>query len=128
MKPLRVLGALGAMVLLCAPAAFASRPARQAEQTAVTRVTKTYIDTSDCCTVITGIKVYSVRISTVNPRWARVKLDGYNQNHELVGVVFAVLHRGNLTGRWSVRGFGSDGGLGCDMPLPVRRDLGESCS
>jgi hypothetical protein len=126
MKPLRFAALIGVAALLMAPSAVTSRPARPLERANLIRVTTIYVDTSDCCAVITRIKISSVRVSTVDPRWATVALFGYNQKHENVGKVFAVLHKGNLTGRWSVRAFGTDA-LGCDMPLRVRRDLGEDC-
>jgi hypothetical protein len=49
-----------------------------------------------------------------------ITLDGYNQRHQLVGTVFATLYRGNLTGHWHVRSFGSsDIEARCRQPCVV---------
>jgi len=62
----------------------------------------------------------------VNRRWAIVYLNGYDESGSEVGAVDATLHKGNLTGKWSVRNFGT-GGQGCGVPMLVRRDLRLTC-
>ena len=120
---------LGVMLLTAAcitASAQASRAPRPAERTAIVRATRIYVDTSNCCAVISRIKVYGIRVSTVNPRWARIDFDGYDESGQEVGGVGAILHKGILTGRWSVRSFGTSH-LGCDIPLRVRKDLRTGC-
>jgi hypothetical protein len=111
---------------LGAASAQASRAPRPAERAAIVRVTRIYVDTSSCCAVMSRIKVDGLRISTVNSRWARIDIDGYDESGQEVGAASAALHKGNLTGRWSVRSFGTSH-LGCGMPLAVRRDLRTGC-
>jgi hypothetical protein len=52
------------------------------------------VDTSDCCAVISRIKILGVRVSTVDRRWAYVDIDGYDESGSEVGGATAVLHRG----------------------------------
>jgi hypothetical protein len=117
---------LGVIALTVTPSVQAARAPRSAERAAILAATRTYIDTSNCCAIITRIKVYSVRVSTVDPRWALLHLNGYDASGHNVGAVSAALHKGNLTNRWAVRNFGTSD-LGCDMPRRVQRDLGEDC-
>jgi hypothetical protein len=112
--------------LVLADLAAGSRPPRAAERAAIIGATKRYIDTSDCCAVISRIKVRGIRVSTVDQRWAVIHIDGYDQSGRPVGPATAVLHRGYLTNRWRVRDFGTSH-VGCEMPRRVRRDLRQGC-
>jgi hypothetical protein len=112
---------------MLAGVAHASRPPTRVERAAIVRATKTYVDTSNCCAVMSRIKFLRVRVSTVNRRWAFVGLRGYDESGADVGFAGVVLHKGNLTGRWSVRAFGTSE-LGCVMPVAVRRDLQVACA
>ena len=114
------------VVMTSAAAAQAFRRPTASERAAIIRTVRVYVDTSDCCAVISRIKVYGIRVSTVNRRWAMIYMNGYDESGQEVGQVNAALHKGLLTGRWSVRNFGT-GGLGCGMPLAVRRDLRVTC-
>jgi hypothetical protein len=113
------------MAVLATEATAARSPTR-AERVQLVRATRIYVDSSDCCAVISRIKILGVRVSTVDRRWAYVDIDGYDESGTEVGGATAVLHRGYLTGRWSVRSFGTSH-LGCVMPVRVRRDLRISC-
>jgi hypothetical protein len=112
------------MIVLAA--AEAARQPTRAERTQLIRATRAYVDGSDCCAVMSRIKILRVRVSTVDRRWAYVDIDGYDESGTEVGGARAVLHRGYLTGRWSVRSFGTSH-LGCVMPVRVRRDLHITC-
>jgi hypothetical protein len=79
--------------------AAAARKPTLAERTAIIRVTKSHIDTSDCCAVISRIKILNIRVSTVSPRWAAISFDGFDEAGQDVGAATATLHKGSLTGR-----------------------------
>jgi hypothetical protein len=117
---------MAVIVMASAATAEAFRRPTPSERVAIMKTVRVYVDTSDCCAVISRIKVLGIRVSTVNRRWAMVYLDGYDESGREVGAVDATLHKGNLTGRWSVRNFGT-GGQGCGVPLAVRRDLRITC-
>jgi hypothetical protein len=107
-------------------ASLDARAPTLSERLRLVQVVRTYLDTSDCCAVIRRIKIMRVRVSTVDTRWAEVDLEAWVQNGTDIGVAAAVLHRGFLTGKWSVRYFGSDGVV-CAAPPSVRRDLNLTC-
>jgi hypothetical protein len=107
-------------------AALDARAPTVPERLRLVRVVRTYVDSSDCCAVIRRIKVTRVRVSTADTRWAEVDLEAWDQSGIDIGAAAAVLHRGFLTGKWSVRYFGSDGDV-CAAPLRVRRDLDLTC-
>jgi hypothetical protein len=109
-----------------AAAALNARAPTPSERLRLVQVVRIYVDTSDCCAVIRRIKITRIRVSTVDTRWAEIDLQAWEQNGTDIGAASAVLHRGFLTGKWSVRYFGSDGVV-CAAPLRVRRDLKLTC-
>jgi hypothetical protein len=104
-------------------AAAAARPATPTERTRIVAAIRTYVDTSGCCAVMRRIKILSVTVSTVDPLWAVVTLDGIDASGTDVGVASAVFHRSVLSGQWDVRGFGTSPGLACKAQAAVRDDL-----
>lgn len=109
-----------------AASASASRKPTTTERTRLVTVVRHYVDTSNCCAVMRKIKILDVAVSTVDSRWAYVGIEGYDQSGTDIGAATAVLHRGYLTGTWSVRAFGT-GQLGCPAPTGVRHDLHLTC-
>ncbi|MEX2647176.1 MAG: hypothetical protein WD249_13015 [Gaiellaceae bacterium] len=112
--------------LTLASAADAARAPTRTERTGIIRATKVYIDMSGCCSIISRIRVEGIRVSTVNRRWAVIHIFGYDESGGGVGPATALVHKGYLTNRWTVREFGSSD-LGCEMPVRVQRDLRELC-
>jgi hypothetical protein len=122
-----LMGAAIAATALMGPAR-AERRATKTEGTDIVAATKAYLDAARCCN-FTRIRVERVRVSTVDRRWAIIDFYKYNFGSGY-GPGEAALHRGFLTGRWSVQGFAMleiSGTPGCKMPPPVRRDLGVHC-
>jgi hypothetical protein len=133
---------LGRSLVMCVAVAFiaaaaavpaqASRAPTRSERVSIIRATDVYVaGLSDCCAVVPSgamvarVRVVTVRVSTVNPRWALVAMQAYDAKGRSVGPVTASLHRAS-TLLWSVLAFGAKN-AGCVMPHAVRRDLNGSC-
>lgn len=86
MRGVVILTAVAAAVAAFDPSlALASRAPTAPERVVLIRVARTYVDTSDCCAVIAGIKVESIRVSTVDRRRAHVRIEGFNQSGVSIG-------------------------------------------
>lgn len=112
-----------ACLAICAAGALASRPAHPGEKRAIARAAKRSPDTQG---VRGKFDVVHVRISTVDPRWARAGLRPKRPFRNQFDTATAALHRAH--GHWTLRSLGT-ADVGCAIKRPaVRRDLRLQCS
>jgi hypothetical protein len=73
-------------------------------------------------TVSLGALVMDVTVSTVDPAYALATQQGCAKNGRDIGYASALMVGTPQSANWVVLNFGT-GGLGCQVPKPVRRDL-----
>lgn len=118
-----VLGMVAATLLSTAPLASAARQPTTTERARIERTIKENMESSNPGT--TRVRVWFVRVSTLNSRFAFAGVRMWTGGREVKGAGFLV-QRGYLTGRWLVRIAGTSD-VGCDIPRQIERDLRLEC-
>jgi hypothetical protein len=119
------LAALVSAGAVVASARAGTRPPTKHERVIVIDLVRAYVE-STCCDGIKRIKIDNVLVSTSNPRWAAMNLQGWDKSLAYLGGNTAVLHKAVATERWALAYFGAKA-IFCQPPPKVRRDLGLGC-
>jgi hypothetical protein len=115
----RITVLVAGLVLVLAGAADAARAPKPGEQKAIRSIVTGFVNQPNS-PAAKDDRIASLRISTVDARFAAVKLFS-----KTAGAGELILHRGSFG--WFVQGFGSDPAC-ASAPPAVMRDLGVGCS